>query len=52
VVVGALGYSGVPATICTKLKLLVPIMLIVAILNSYNAPAVIPDVAIKEVPPL
>jgi hypothetical protein len=47
-----LGYLGVPATICTKLKVLVPIMLIVAILNLYNSPAVIPIVAIKEVPPL
>jgi hypothetical protein len=47
-----LGYLGVPATISTKLKVLVPIMFIVAILNLYNVPAVIPVVAIKEVPPV
>ena len=50
-VVGVLGDYGVPAKICIKLKVLVPIMLIDAILNLYNVPAVIPVVAIKEVPP-
>jgi hypothetical protein len=51
-VVGALGYLGVPATICITLRVLAPIMLIVAILNLYNVPAIIPVAAIKEVPPL
>ncbi len=51
-VVGALGDFGVPATIYIVLRVLVPIMFIVAILNLYNMPAVIPVVAIKEVPPV
>jgi hypothetical protein len=52
VVIGALGYLGVPATICTELKVLVPLMLIEAILNLYSVPAIIPVAAIKEVPPV
>ncbi len=51
-VVGALRYLGVPATICIVLRVLMPIMLIVATLNLYNVPALIPVVAIKEVPPV
>jgi hypothetical protein len=52
VVVGALGDLGVPATICIKLKVLVPFTLIDAISNLYNVPALIPVVAIKLVPPV